>query len=70
MKEETLPGNSHMFIMRIWVKQEDEEGEEEQGEEVHSFRNWASLVDAIQGMLTPQAQGPDAKAPSAHKECR
>jgi hypothetical protein len=88
MKDETLLRNSHMFIMRIWVAQEDEAGDEEQGEEakgdvgqiairgkvqhilgeeIHSFRNWASLVNAIQGMLTPPAQGPDAKTPSAHK---
>jgi hypothetical protein len=67
-----------MFIMRIWVqKGEEEEGNIGQiamrgkvqhilGEEVHSFQNWASLVDAIRGMLIPP-QGPDARAPSAHK---
>ncbi len=71
MKWETPPKDSHVFIMRIWV--DEAHGDNGQaalrgrvqhilGEEVRSFHDWDSLVDALQGMLALSAKESNQQA--------
>ncbi len=61
-------GRSHLFLVRLWVEEADDEQIEWCGKvqqvvsgEAHNFRNWRMLVDLLTAMVAPPVAAPDVR---------